>query len=285
MDLVKLEEALKYNFKNKNLLDEASNLSERLINFGSSIIDFCINNMINKELFDNSKSIFDNEALLNIIQNIKSDEYILDRANKIHLDDFIYDNKIELFKSIIAAYYLDSNDFNKIEEWLNLFDYLVLNLNSDDNKLKDIYLWNKRKYKEYPSIKYDNAKAIIKLNEIDNEFIGNGSSKFLAANEAAKIADKYLIDNNLLLKMTDIVGYPDQDKCINQLDELFVKGFIPQPQYKISMKGTNNGIDIWKCRITIDGIKESYSAEDTSKKNAKRIVAFQMLKYLTETNN
>ena len=285
MDLVKLEEVLKYNFKNKNLLAEASNLSERLINFGSSIIDFCINNMINKELFDNSKSIFDNESLINIIQNIKSDEYILDRANKIHLDDFIYDNKIELFKSIIAAYYLDSNDFNKIEEWLNLFDYLVLNLNSDDNKLKDIYLWNKRKYKEYPSIKYDNAKAIIKLNEIDNEFIGNGSSKFLAANEAAKIADKYLIDNNLLLKMTDIVGYPDQDKCINQLDELFVKGFIPQPQYKISMKGTNNGIDIWKCRITIDGIKESFSAEDTSKKNAKRIVAFQMLKYLTETNN
>ena len=285
MDLVKLEEVLKYNFKNKNLLAEASNLSERLINFGSSIIDFCINNMINKELFDNSKSIFDNESLLNIIQNIKSDEYILDRANKIHLDDFIYDNKIELFKSIIAAYYLDSNDFNKIEEWLNLFDYLVLNLNSDDNKLKDIYLWNKRKYKEYPSIKYDNAKAIIKLNEIDNEFIGNGPSKFLAANEAAKIADKYLIDNNLLLKMTDIVGYPDQDKCINQLDELFVKGFIPQPQYKISMKGTNNGIDIWKCRITIDGIKESFSAEDTSKKNAKRIVAFQMLKYLTETNN
>ena len=285
MDLVKLEEVLKYNFNNKNLLDEASNLSERLISFGSSIIDFCINNMINKELFDNSKSIFDNESLINIIQNIKSDEYILDRANKIHLDDFIYDNKIELFKSIIAAYYLDSNDFNKIEEWLNLFDYLVLNLNSDDNKLKDIYLWNKRKYKEYPSIKYDNAKAIIKLNEIDNEFIGNGSSKFLAANEAAKIADKYLIDNNLLLKMTDIVGYPDQDKCINQLDELFVKGFIPQPQYKISMKGTNNGIDIWKCRITIDGIKESFSAEDTSKKNAKRIVAFQMLKYLTETNN
>ena len=285
MDLVKLEEVLKYNFKNKNLLDEASNLSERLINFGSSLIDFCINNMINKELFDNSKSIFDNESLINIIQNIKSDEYILDRANKIHLDDFIYDNKIELFKSIIAAYYLDSNDFIKIEEWLNLFDYLVLNLNSDDNKLKDIYLWNKRKYKEYPSIKYDNAKAIIKLNEIDNEFIGNGPSKFLAANEAAKIADEYLIDNNLLLKMTDIVGYPDQDKCINQLDELFVKGFIPQPQYKISMKGTNNGIDIWKCRITIDGIKESYSAEDTSKKNAKRIVAFQMLKYLTETNN
>ena len=285
MDLVKLEEVLKYNFKNKNLLDEASNLSERLINFGSSLIDFCINNMINKELFDNSKSIFDNESLINIIQNIKSDEYILDRANKIHLDDFIYDNKIELFKSIIAAYYLDSNDFNKIEEWLNLFDYLVLNLNSDDNKLKDIYLWNKRKYKEYPSIKYDNAKAIIKLNEINNEFIGNGPSKFLAANEAAKIADKYLIDNNLLLKMTDIVGYPDQDKCINQLDELFVKGFIPQPQYKISMKGTNNGIDIWKCRITIDGIKESFSAEDTSKKNAKRIVAFQMLKYLTETNN
>lgn len=284
MDIVKLEQILNYNFKNKSLLEEASNLSDRLISFGSSTIDFVVSKMINEDLFINSNPFCDIELINKVSNLIKSDDYLLTRADKIHLDEVIYDKKIELLKSIIAAYILDSNDMLKIEEWLNIFDAIVLNLDSNDNYLKQAYLWNKRKYKEYPYISFDGNKAIIKLNEIDKEFIANGNTKFIALNEASKEAYKYLEDNNLLLKMTDIVGYPDQDKCINQLQELFVKGFINEPVYKIAMKGNTNGTDIWKCRIMIEGYKESFSAEDTSKKNAKRIVAFQMLKYIMDLN-
>ena len=284
MDIVKLEQILNYNFKNKSLLEEASNLSDRLISFGSSTIDFVVSKMINEDLFINSNPFCDIELINKVSNLIKSDDYLLTRADKIHLDEVIYDKKIELLKSIIAAYILDSNDMLKIEEWLNIFDAIVLNLDSNDNYLKQAYLWNKRKYKEYPYISFDGNKAIIKLNEIDKEFITNGNTKFIALNEASKEAYKYLEDNNLLLKMTDIVGYPDQDKCINQLQELFVKGFINEPIYKIAMKGNTNGTDIWKCRIMIEGYKESFSAEDTSKKNAKRIVAFQMLKYIMDLN-
>ncbi|MBQ7641892.1 MAG: hypothetical protein IJS83_05430 [Acholeplasmatales bacterium] len=284
MDIVKLEQILNYNFKNKSLLEEASNLSDRLISFGSSTIDFVVSKMINEDLFINSNPFCDIELINKVSNLIKSDDYLLTRADKIHLDEVIYDKKIELLKSIIAAYILDSNDMLKIEEWLNIFDAIVLNLDSNDNYLKQAYLWNKRKYKEYPYISFDGNKAIIKLNEIDKEFIANGNTKFISLNEASKEAYKYLEDNNLLLKMTDIVGYPDQDKCINQLQELFVKGFINEPIYKIAMKGNTNGTDIWKCRIMIEGYKESFSAEDTSKKNAKRIVAFQMLKYIMDLN-
>ena len=284
MDIVKLEQILNYNFKNKSLLEEASNLSDRLISFGSSTIDFVVSKMINEDLFINSNPFCDIELINKVSNLIKSDDYLLTRADKTHLDEVIYDKKIELLKSIIAAYILDSNDMLKIEEWLNIFDAIVLNLDSNDNYLKQVYLWNKRKYKEYPYISFDGNKAIIKLNEIDKEFIANGNTKFIALNEASKETYKYLEDNNLLLKMTDIVGYPDQDKCINQLQELFVKGFINEPVYKIAMKGNTNGTDIWKCRIMIEGYKESFSAEDTSKKNAKRIVAFQMLKYIMDLN-
>lgn len=284
MDIVKLEQILNYNFKNKSLLEEASNLIDRLISFGSSTIDFVVSKMINEDLFINSNPFCDIELINKVSNLIKSDDYLLTRADKIHLDEVIYDKKIELLKSIIAAYILDSNDMLKIEEWLNIFDAIVLNLDSNDNYLKQAYLWNKRKYKEYPYISFDGNKAIIKLNEIDKEFIANGNTKFISLNEASKEAYKYLEDNNLLLKMTDIVGYPDQDKCINQLQELFVKGFINEPVYKIAMKGNTNGTDIWKCRIMIEGYKESFSAEDTSKKNAKRIVAFQMLKYIMDLN-
>ena len=279
MDILKLEELIDYKFNNNKLLEEASNLSDRLINFGKTSIDYVIDKNINEELYglDN----ITDESINNLCNYLKSDDYLLERADKHHLDTVIYDRKIDLLKAIIAAYILDSDSLSKVEIWLNIFDSIVLNLDSDNNYAKKVYSWNKIKYKKYPNITFNNKSVSIKLDEIDNEFKSDLETRFRSVNEASKVAYNYLESNNLLLKMSDVVGYPDQDKCINQLQELYVKGFINEPVYKISMKGTTpNGIDMWKCRIMIDGIKESFSAEDTSKKNVKRVVAFQMLKYL-----
>ena len=279
MDILKLEELIDYKFNNNKLLEEASNLSDRLINFGKTSIDYVIDKNINEELYglDNITE----ESINNLCNYLKSDDYLLERADKLHLDTVIYDRKIDLLKAIIAAYILDSDSLSKVEIWLNIFDSIVLNLDSDNNYAKKVYSWNKIKYKKYPNITFNNKSVSIKLDEIDNEFKSDLETRFRSVNEASKVAYNYLESNNLLLKMSDVVGYPDQDKCINQLQELYVKGFINEPVYKISMKGTTpNGIDMWKCRIMIDGIKESFSAEDTSKKNVKRVVAFQMLKYL-----
>ena len=279
MDILKLEELIDYKFNNNKLLEEASNLSDRLINFGKTSIDYVIDKNINEELYglDNITE----DSINNLCNYLKSDEYLLERADKIHLDTVIYDRKIDLLKAIIAAYILDSDSLSKVEIWLNIFDSIVLNLDSDKNYAKKVYSWNKIKYKKYPNITFNNKSVSIKLDEIDTEFKSDLETRFRSINEASKAAYDYLESNNLLLKMSDVVGYPDQDKCINQLQELYVKGFINEPVYKISMKGTTpNGIDMWKCRIMIDGIKESFSAEDTSKKNVKRVVAFQMLKYL-----
>ena len=279
MDIIKLEELIDYKFNNNKLLEEASNLSDRLINFGKTSIDYIIDKNINEELYglDNITE----DSINNLCNYLKSDEYLLERADKIHLDTVIYDRKIDLLKAIIAAYILDSDSLSKVEIWLNIFDSIVLNLDSDNNYAKKVYSWNKIKYKKYPNITFINKSVSIKLDEIDKEFKSDLDTRFRSVNEASKVAYDYLESNNLLLKMSDVVGYPDQDKCINQLQELYVKGFINEPIYKISMKGTTpNGIDMWKCRIMIDGIKESFSADDTSKKNVKRVVAFQMLKYL-----
>lgn len=279
MDILKLEELIDYKFNNNKLLEEASNLSDRLINFGKTSIDYIIDKNINEELYglDNITE----DSINNLCNYLKSDEYLLERADKIHLDTVIYDRKIDLLKAVIAAYILDSDSLSKVEIWLNIFDSIVLNLDSDNNYAKKVYSWNKIKYKKYPNITFNNKSVNIILDEIDTEFKSNLETRFRSINEASKVAYDYLESNNLLLKMSDVVGYPDQDKCINQLQELYVKGFINEPVYKISMKGTTpNGIDMWKCRIMIDGIKESFSAEDTSKKNVKRVVAFQMLKYL-----
>lgn len=283
MNISKLEQLINYDFKTKSLIEEASNLSDRLVSLGTSTIEHIILKTINEELYLNSNSYFDNDSINNLINYLKSDEYLLSRTVKIHLDEVIYDKKIELLKAIIGAYIIDSNEYLKLYSWLNIFDSIVLNIESDDNYAKKIYSWSKNKYKEYPNLTFDGTKVSIKLKDIDLSFESVNETKFISLNEASKKAYKYLEDNNLLLKAVDIVGYPDQDMCINQLQELYVKGYINEPIYKFSLKGTSpGGVDIWKCRIMIDGIKESFSADVTSKKNAKRIVALQMLNYLIE---
>lgn len=283
MDINKLEQLINYNFENKSLIEEASNLSDRLITLGDSVIEHLILKTVNQELYVNSNPYFEIDTINNLINYLKSNDFLLTRADKIHLDEVIYDKKIELFKAIVGAYALDSDQYGKVYSWLNIFDSIVLNVDSNNNYARQIYLWSKRKYKEYPKVSFDGTNMNLKLNEIDNEFKSKNETIFISLNEASKIAYKYLEDNNLLLKVTDLVGYPDQEKSISQLQELYVKGFINEPIYKISLKGTNTGgVDIWKCRIMIDGIKESFSADDTSKKNAKRIVALQMLNYLIE---
>ena len=100
--------------------------------------------------------------------------------------------------------------------------------------------------------------------------------------EAYKEAYNYIVDNNLILRIKDIIGVPSVENAVDQLQNLFVKGFINEPLYKINLKGTVNGEDVWRCRLIVDGIKESFSADDSSKKSAKRIAAYEMLKYIIE---
>ncbi len=80
--------------------------------------------------------------------------------------------------------------------------------------------------------------------------------------------------------MEDIIGYPNPENASNQLDLLFQRGFIKEPVYKFQLKGNNNGVDIWRCRILVEGYKESFSADDSSKKGAKKSASYDMLNYI-----
>ena len=287
-----LSEIINYNFKNTKLIDDILNLDDNLINIGDSFINSYISLKINTEFayYDNGiKYYFDYDLLSNLKLQLLSNDNLADRAIKIHLDNVSNKNDRyhDLFKALIGAYVLDNVniDYDKIDNWLNTNDSILLSIENSSNYYKQVYSWSKNKYKKVPvfdtEIVNNEYKATVKLEEFD-AFTGCGNTKYLALINACKEAYSHLEDNDMLLKMEDVVGYPDIDKCINQLQELFVKGFINEPQYKIAMKGSSNGVDVWKCRIVIDGYKESFSSEDTSKKNAKRNCAFEMLKYIMD---
>lgn len=284
--LFNIENIIGYKFKNKDILETIS-IDDDLLAFANYIINYTVDNKIKNELFYYENNIltsyFDFKYINDFINMILSDEYLEERITKLHLNnDLTQDNQINEFKLLIANIIRDSNDFSLIEKLLNLDEAIINRIEDKNNYGKLVFEWAKRKYGGKPVIEVKNDEIILSLDGIDKKFSYPLKTKIISILEASKKAYKYIEDNNLILKMTDIVGYPDQDRCINQLQELFAKGFINEPVYKISMKGTNNGVDIWKCRILIEGYTESFSAEDTSKKNAKRLVAFQMLKYIID---
>jgi len=280
-----------YTFSNE-LENKILDLDDILINLGDTYLNNYVSNRLNLEFtyFDlNTKYYFDLNTLNNLKAKLLSNDYLTDRAIKLHFNDISQKNDRyhDLLKAFIGAYLLDSFEIDNsfIDKLLNLDEGILLNIDLDNNYFKMVYDWSKHKYKEpisYSFNKENSYIAKIQLKDIDKIFEANNKRKYVALLNASKDAYKYLEDNHLLLKMKDIVGNADLQNCVNQLQELYVKGYINEPVYKISLKGSSGGIDTWRCRILIDGYKESFSFDDTSKKIVKRNAAYEMLKYILD---
>ena len=113
-------------------------------------------------------------------------------------------------------------------------------------------------------------------------FNGRGNSKALARMEAAQNAYRYLDKNGLLVMMVDEVGEPDFDRAINQLQELYQKGYIQEPKYRIQRKMFYSGEPVWECYCSLGDTWASHRGESTSKKLAKKEAAYQVLCRLME---
>ena len=292
--MLKIEESLNYKFNNSELLNEAISLNNTLVKLGQDILNTHISLKLTKELSiinnGNLEFYYSNDVINNLKTKLLSKEYLESIINKLKLNDII-DNPLEnnLFMlALIGALSLDIEDTNSlsniIDNYLNIDDEMIFGIENDINYPELVLEWDKRKNKDVP--KYSVTKnneiylAEVKINIFDKSFNGNANTKIVAIIEAFKNAYKYLEENDLLLKITDIVKVADSENCVNQLQELYLKGFIKEPVYKIGLKGSKGGVDIWKCRILIDGIRESFSGEDTSKKTAKRLAAYQMVEYI-----
>ena len=94
---------------------------------------------------------------------------------------------------------------------------------------------------------------------------------------AAQNAYEYLEENDELLLPIDEVGEPDIDRAINQLQELYQKGYIDEPYYEFYEDHDENGNPTWRCECHIKGADEYYWINSSSKKNGKKCVAYDML--------
>ena len=202
--------------------------------------------------------------------------------NAQHLDSV----KEDLFEAIIGAVAIDCYwDTETLEDVVDIMldvEYYLNNGFSDEKNYVDlIQTWCQKKYGELPYYEFyrtDDEVFDCTLNLSDEfSFEGHGYSKREARMEAAQYAYEYLEDENELILPIDEVGEPDFDKAINQLQELYQKGYIEEPWYDFEETYDENGNPIWRCECHIEDRDTYYWVNSSSKKQGKKRVAYDML--------
>lgn len=123
------------------------------------------------------------------------------------------------------------------------------------------------------------------LLKIDNNlpiFRGFGRSKPEARMAVCKIAYEYLEQKGLLFSIQNEIEDPNKADAINQLEILARRGYFSIPTYDFELRHDENGNPIWKCECHIKEYDTYFERESSSKKEAKKSAAFEMLKYVLD---
>lgn len=139
-------------------------------------------------------------------------------------------------------------------------------------------------YQNFP-LGYDYSKLShrcdLKLLDSLPIFCGFGSSKSEARMNVCKLAYEYLQKNNMLFSIRDEIENPNKADAINQLEILARRGYFSIPTYKFGQT-YDDGNPLWKCECHIKEYDTYCDAHSSSKKDAKKTAAFEMLKYVLD---
>ena len=194
--------------------------------------------------------------------------------------------KEDLFEAILGAVAIDCNWNTKIledvvDKMIDIEHYINNGLEDEQNYVDLIQQWCQKKYFDLPYYEFteyrDGYECLLYLSNEWKPFKGNGYSKREARMNAAEEAYQYLEEENELILPIDEVGEPDIDKAINQLQELYQKGYIGQPWYDFLETYDRNGNPVWRCECHIEGKSEYWWRSHSSKKYGKKAVAYDML--------
>lgn len=316
-DLRFIAERIEYNFKDNRLLRQAftrksysdegngAHHNEVLEFYGDKVLEFIVMKKLSicygektqngkytstkteGQLTDIKKNLVCRKMLAHRIDVLGFADYLLMGKGDIgqnaqHLDSV----KEDLFEAIVGAVAIDCYwDTETLEDvvdtMLDVHYYLQNGFNDDKNYVDLIQTWCQKKYGELPYYEFyrtDDEVFDCTLNLSDElSFEGHGYSKREARMDAAQYAYEYLEDENELILLIDEVGEPDFDKAINQLQELYQKGYIEEPWYDFEETYDENGNPIWRCECHIEDRDTYYWVNSSSKKQGKKRVAYDML--------
>lgn len=227
-----------------------------------------------------------------------------DCLNRVGEDESV---KEDLFEAILGAVALDCEwNWNVVEAVLDIMlpidRYLENGFDIQElNYVGLIQEWCRKRELPLPEYQYINGsrtspessssyECTFRL-RIGNDyrmgarFSGSGRSKQRARMAAAEQAYRYLENNNLLYRLSDVVGAPTLENAVNRLQELSQKKYISGVDYDFAMEYDARGAQVWKCRGKLEGYDTPYWYCDSLKKNAKKKAALDMLRYVLDDPN
>lgn len=319
-DLQFIQEQLEYDFKEPKLLRQAftrKSYSEEngvqhndvLEFYGDKALEFIVMKKLSKyygeytkngeysskktvgELTDIKKKLVCKEMLASRIDQLGFADYLLMGKGDIEQNQQNQDSvKEDLFEAIIGAVAIDSGwnteDLeNVLDKMIDVEYYLKNGFENDNNYVDLIQTWCQKKYGELPQYDFcetlDGYQCLLCL---AGEYGGTGFgfSKQKARMNAAKIAYEQLEKKGLLILPIDEVGEPDFDRAINQLQELYQKGYIGEPWYDFIETTDEYGNLAWRCECHVKNQKYYYWKVSPSKKQGKKAVAYDMLCYVLD---
>ena len=239
------------------------------------------------QLTDIKKKLVNKSMLAHRIEVLGFYDYlIMGKGDKIQNAQNDVSVREDLFEAIVGAVAIDCDwDAAIIEEvvdsMLDIDYYLENGFNNDSNYVDLIQQWCQKKYGIIPTYEFeeteDGYNCVLSLSDDDETFEGFGYSKREARMNAATEAYQYLDENDELILPIDEVGEPDRDRAINQLQELYQKGYIGEPSYKFIEEHDDDGNPIWRCECHVEDKNEYWWGNYSSKKQGKKAVAFDML--------
>ena len=313
-EIKEIESSIGYTFRNKALLIQAftrksytmengGENNEVLEFIGDEVIDYLITLMLLRSsggvdengqyssmksesaLTDAKKKMVQGKTLAKCISILQLQKYLLlgkgDIKQKVQEKDSV---KEDLFEAIIGAIAVDT-DYNTelILNSVKLMYSFDDDLYNIDDYVSKVQEWYQKKYSKLPPYRFTNNIlgqyiCSIIIPEYVVPFIGIANSKSKARAIVARQIYDFLDKNDLLFTISDDIKEYDEDSAINQLQELYQKGYISIPTYDFEYV-KNAG---WKCIVRIDSIKKEHSITSENKKTAKKYAALGMLEYVAK---
>ncbi len=194
-------------------------------------------------------------------------EVMLEPDDNIDADEFSYVQFIQDWvadDSNTVPYYL----FKKASystSWYWPFEGVSQNFGFDDKRQNEVEFW-----------------CMMHIADRLPDFRGFGKSKSEARKAACEVAYNYLDKQGFLPTIRDEIENPDRNEAIGQLEILARRGYFSIPTYNFSQEYDNNGNPIWKAECHIAEYDTYFYAESSSKKEAKKDSAYEMLLYVLD---
>lgn len=276
--------------------------------------DYCEN-----KLTEIKKQLVQKQNLATCIDELGLAEYlIMGKSDQKQHADEQPSVKEDLFEAILGAVAIDCNwDIEKLQDTVKLMlkPETTLEEGNEDNYVALIQDWCSKEtgniplyhfeegsYQatwympfdgisqncnvlgshEYNELMTSTHRCLLKITDDTPVFRGFGKSKSEARKNVCRLAYEWLDKNDRLHTIRNELENPNRNEAIGQLEILARRGYFTLPTYEFEQEHDENGNPVWTAKCYIDEAEYYFDATSSSKKEAKKDAAFEMLKYVLE---